>query len=538
MKKILNILIIALVFLSSCTKEFLETEKIGEQTIETFYQTDEQANMAATACYSQLWHYRYVSSSFAIGNITTDDAVKGSEPGDMADITELEVFNIQPNNMLVGWKYPRVWEGILKCNFLITNLEGAEYPELSADIQKRVIAEAKFLRAYYYFDAVRTWGGVPIIKTPLQLDQMTQTRATAAEVYAFIEEDLKAAEADLPLKSEYAAENEGRASKGAAQAMLVKVCAYQASPGYQGKDFYNADKWTEAKQWAEKLIASGEYSLYQGDFGDIFEEEGENGSGSIFEIQFTETDSNGDTFNNNGNFTTVFTMPRGPWGWGLLQPTVDLYNEFESDDPRRDATLITSNEVVKIEQLYGYEKDEISDDQTGLHNLKNYLDPEERPTASFKNSPVNERVIRLSDVYLMYAEACYHTSDEATARQYVNYVRERARSGNASVLPDITASGNDLLEAIYHERRVELALENHRFFDLIRWGRLEKEVKTDGYLRAANITDNGDGTYTVTPKGTEPFKATNLDIKTHWVMPIPQSEIDITNGVISQNEGY
>jgi len=536
--KNLFLIILGLFVFASCSEDFLDTQKIGEQTVETFYQTDAQAIMAANACYAPLWHYRYVSSSFALNNIATDDAVKGSEPGDMDAITDLENFMILPSNTIINWKYPRIFEGVNKCNQVIYNLEGKEYPELTPEIQARVIAEAKFLRAFYYFDGVRTWGGLPIIEKPLQLNEMNLTRNTIAEVYDFIEADLKAAEAVLPEKSEYAAEDLGRATKGAAQALLVKVCVYQASEGYEGKDFYDASKWAEAKVWAEKLFASGEYSLYEGFYGDIFDEIGENGPESIFEIQFTETESNGDTYNNNGNFTTVFTMPRGPWGWGLMQPTYDLYAEFEQGDPRRDASITNSLAYIAEEIAYGAPATTtVSDDRTGLHNLKNYLKPNERPIVNYKNSPVNERVIRLSDVYLMYAEACYHTGDEANARLYVNKVRERARGGNNAVLPDVTASGEALLEAIYHERRVELCLENHRFFDLIRWGRLEKEVKTDGYLVGTIITEVN-GEYVIESDGNAPFKATQLNMNTHWLMPIPQSEIDFTGGVITQNPGY
>lgn len=537
--KLLSICLLGLT-LFSCTEDFLVKNKIGEQTTETFFQTDEHAMKAATAAYSQLWHYRYVSSSFCIGNITADDAVKGSEPGDMQDMLDMQVWNLNASNMMMSWKYPRIWEGVLKCNQVIYNLDGVDKPLMDDDLQKRVVAEARFLRAYFYFDGVRTWGGLPKIDKPLQLNEMNQTRATAKEIYDFIIEDLIAAEKDLPKKSEYAEDDLGRATKGAAQALLVKVYCYMASPGYKNMDFYNEQGWTEAKKWAEKLFVTNEYELYQGYFGDIFDEIGENGPGSIFEIQFTETDSNGDTFNNNGNFTTVFTMPRGPWGWGLLQPTYDLYAEYESDDPRRDATLITSEAVVADEVAFGApDNTVINDDQTGLHGLKNYLRPFERPSSHYKNSPVNERILRLADVYLLYAEACYHTSDEGTARTYVNLVRERARQGQTDVLKDLESdvTGQDLLDAIYHERRVELALENHRYFDLTRWGLMEKEIKTDGYLVTAKTTVV-DGEYVVEPADAEPLKISNYNPTIHVLLPIPQSEVDITNGMISQNPGY
>lgn len=544
MKKIF--LILVTVFLAySCTEDFLEKNKIGEQTIETFYQTDEDAIKAVNAAYSHLWDYRYVSSNFALGNITTDDAVKGSEPGDMPAILDLEVFIVNSTNMILSWKYPHPWRGILKCNQVIANLEGVDRPNIDDKLQARVVAEAKFLRAYYYFDLVRTWGGMPIVEAPLQIDELRMDRQPAKEVYEFILRDLEEAVADLPLKSEYPAQDLGRVTKGAAQAMLVKVNAYMASPGYANMDFYDASRWQQAKQWAEQLFQTNEYHLYQGYFGNIFSQAGENNSESIFEIQFTDTGID-DTFTSNGNFTTVFTMPRGPWGWGLQQPTYDLYAAYEAGDTRRDATLITSKAVVRNEIEHGApDNTNITDDQTGLHGLKNYLWPDERP-AFWRNSPVNERIIRLPDVYLMYAEACYHTGDEGKAREYVNKVRARARGGNEDVLPDVTSGGAALLEAIYHERRLELALENHRFWDLTRWGLMEETIKNTGYWVRADVTEevevdehgNEVFTYIVTNGNTDRKRITNYNPAVHVLMPIPQNEIDISGWSGQQNPGY
>ncbi len=545
MKKIVLISLIGLLTFS-CTEDFLDKNKIGEQTTETFFQTDDHAIKAVNACYSHLWDYRYVSANFAFGNVIADDAVKGSEPGDMPAIADMENWNLNANNMMMGWKYPHIWRGILKCNQVIDNLDGVERPEMDEQLKARVVAEAKFLRAYYYFDMVRTFGGMPVIDKPLQLDELDMDRASAKEVYDFIISDLIAAEADLFLKSQYPDSEMGRATKGAAQAMLVKAYAYMASPGYSNMDFYDAQGWVEAKTWAEKLFSSGEYSLYQGYFGDIFSLEGENGPESIFEIQFTDTGVD-DTFTSNGNFTTVFTMPRGPWGWGLQQPTYDLYAAYEEGDTRREATIISSEAVILNEIEHGApESTNIIDDRTGLHSLKNYLWPDERPTF-WRNSPVNERIMRLSDIYLLYAEACFHTGEESTARDYVNLVRARARGGNTEVLPDVEVSGQPLLEAIYNERRTELAMENHRFWDLNRWGLMEQEVKTQGYKVKASTTiiygedDEGNEIivgYEIEDAGEPLFKAGNYNRAVHIVFPIPQNEIDISGWSDQQNSGY
>ena len=193
---------------------------------------------------------------------------------------------------------------------------------------------------------------------------------------------------------------------------------------------------------------------------------------------------------------------------------------------------------MEYAKLWSSESGPVQGDLTGLSDYKHFI-PEDvyNNLGNTRNSPMNERIIRLADIYLLYAEACYQTGDETNAKIYVNKVRERARNG-AAVLADVTATGTALLDAIYHERRVELCNEAYRWHDLVRTGKLEKEVKTDGYLVKANVVDNGNGTYTVTDAGDPIFKATSLTMPKNMFYPIPQSEIDNSNGVIKQNEGW
>ncbi|MEH0158206.1 RagB/SusD family nutrient uptake outer membrane protein [Limibacter armeniacum] len=407
---------------------------------------------------------------------------------------------------------------------------------LDKNLQKRVVAEAKFVRAYYYYDLVKNFGGVPLVKQALALDEMTFERADAKEVYAFIEEDLKAAVEDLPLKSQMEiAEQVGRATKGAALAMLVKVSASQASEGYSRQSFYDPNKWADAKEYAEQLFALGKYSLYMGDYHDIFTEAGENGPGSIFEIQYYDSPLNDGATTDNGNFNTFLnnTWFGGADPYGKHGVTYDAYLAFEDGDPRREASIIN---IVKYADQWG-EDPEDAFTLTGFANYKHYISKEEyQALGNQRNSPINERIIRLSDIYLLYAEASYHTGDEATALQYVNMVRERAR-GAGTIPADISSTGTALLEDIYLERRRELVSEGHRWHDLVRTGRLD-ELNADGYKVKASITRDGVGGYIVTDSGDPIFKPTNLAPTTHIYFPIPISEIDNSGGVITPNPGY
>lgn len=402
-----------------------------------------------------------------------------------------------------------------------------------------MVGEAKFLRAYYYYDLVKRFGGVPLASEPLLADQFDLTRASASEVYELIESDLKSAAELLPTKSEYASSELGRATKGAALAMLVKVLASQASIGYLGQDFYSASKWAEAKTYAEQLFASTEYDLYTGDYRNIFTEAGENGIGSIFEVQFYASPAGAEdgAYTNNGNFTTFLGMPWFGAGepYGRYSTTYDLFLAFEEGDPRREASVINILEYAKV-WTPDILTDAVVGSRTGFANYKNTLSKERYDAlGSGKVSPVNERIIRLSDIYLLYAEACFETGNTATATEYINRVRTRARG--AGTIPADLATVT--IDDIYKERRVELSNEGHRWHDLIRTGRLESVLKTKGYKIQAAIVDNGDGTYTYSDGTSEPlFKAENISMPKHLFFPLPQSEIDNTSGAIEQNPGY
>lgn len=479
------ILIGALLGSFACSNDFLDKVPQGRESQKEYYKTKRGIEGQIIAAYSELKNYRYVSNRFFLGDVASDDATKGSEPGDFATAKEIEEFRATASNFQFGsWWWTRLYLGIFYANVAIANVDNAT--DASEAEKKQMLAEARFLRAYYYSELVRSYGGVPLRTAPKQKKE--QPRASAEEVYKLIEEDYSFAAQNLPEKSAYSDADMGRATKGAAQALLGKVYLYQK-------------KWQEAKDTFQKVLNSGEYSL-DPNYSSLFTVAGENGVESIFEIQFFESASEANTWRNGGNFTTVFIMPRNIWGWGLLQPTKKLYEAYEEGDPRREATIIVKGEVIEGEKQVG------TDDQTGYYSRKDFLPPSQRPKLSVKNSPLNEIVIRLADVYLMYAEAAYHLGDEGTARTYVNKVRARARGNNKTILPDVSEGGTALLKAIYHERRVELALEHHRYWDVIRTGRGKE-------LLHPNFT---------------PGK--------HELFPIPDTEINASEGVLVQNPGY
>ncbi|MEM9983720.1 MAG: RagB/SusD family nutrient uptake outer membrane protein [Bacteroidota bacterium] len=488
-----------LLFLASC-EGFLEKEPFTSVTTENFFQNEDDALRALTAAYATLQfdgqpgpagHFRWFW-----GDIVSDDADKGgSGPNDVAALGRLENFEGRAENELLAAEWQANYDMVYYSNIVLENV-----PDIEMDpfLKARILAEASFLRAYGYFQLVRVFGGVPLVLKTLSPSEDQIARASADEVWAAIEADLNAAIPDLLMRSQYDAGDLGRITKGAAQAVLLKALLWQ-------------EKWDEAATVAADIVNSGEYRL-ETDYAFIFTQAGENNLESVFEIQYMNA-SNGDWGRfEEGNLSNVFQRARGDFGgFGFNIPTQDLVDEFEAGDPRLGATVFMEGDEMGdrgtfTKEATGFPFDYYS--RKYFHNRS-----EEAPTGDpAVNGPSNDRVIRYADVLLMYAEAAYHTGNEGTARDLVNQVRERARGGDESVLPDVTASGSGLLDAIYHERRVELALEGHRFFDLVRTGRAASVMQAHG--------------------------KTNFTAGESELFPIPLREIQLSDGLIEQNPGY
>ncbi len=479
-----GILIIS-VGLSFGCKKFLTVDPPYSQDVENFFQTPEDYDRALTGAYDML------QGSFMtlwIGEIASDNSIAGGESvNDTQGLHQIDNMthggvNNELRNVL-RWNYT----GITRANYILENKDNIDFVG-----KDHILAEAKFLRAYYYFELVKYFGDVPlIIDKRLGIDEALQIpRAPKAEVYAQIEKDFsEAAEVLNPIASQ-----KGRATKGAALSFLGKVYLYQ-------------NKFAEAATIFDEVINSGSYSLIP-NYNDLFTVANENNSETIFDVQYTglEGGSYGCLICLEGNAAVGFQGIRqynGPvYGDGNSYnlPTQDLYDAFSPIDPRRGATILdieafiaaqpNSSSITYAQGAGGH---------TGYYNNK-YIKRQGEIGLPDNDltSPVNYRVMRYADVLLMAAEAHYQTGNTSKAQQLVNQVRVRAG------VPGLAVNS---INVIYKERRFELSGEGLRFFDLVRTGQAADFIQ--GFI---------------------PGK--------HEVFPIPQVEIDLAGGSWPQNPGY
>ena len=301
---------------------------------------------------------------------------------------------------------------------------------------------------------MKSFGSVPIVDHIFSPSEYEPARNTLEECWAFIEADLQNAADGLPLKSELTASEMGRATWGAASAFLTKAYIFQA-------------KWTEAEALAKTIVSSGEYDL-ETNYADLFLIATDNGIESVFDIQFADLQSPGWLDEHEGSHLEVMQRSRDDrnGGWGFDQPTQDLYDEYETGDIRRDLTIISDGDTLwkgtGDEEIIYTAMDPVHhpDSYTGYHKRKGTLPLSQRGNGE-DQAGLNLRVIRFADVLLWQAEAAAHNSSDWQTP--LNRVRARVGLGASPI--------SDPLEAVYHERRVELAMESHRYWDLVRTGR-------------------------------------------------------------------
>lgn len=399
----------------------IETEPLGVLTTESFFKTPEQAIQATNATYNMLREWEvHVFSWLGLTDIASDDATAGSTPGDASFLEALDNLNFG-SQVEPALKDPWTgyYRGIYRANVAIANI-----PSVSMDptLQARLIGENKFLRAYFYFFLVRAFGGVPLITEPLTPGEFMQPRATAAAVYDLIEQDLTDAIAVLPEKSAYAAADLGRATKGAARALLAEAYLYQG-------DFANV------VQQAQAVISSNQYSLFP-DYATLFTRAGENSSESVFEVQQIALQTE-----NAGGLYQVVQGVRGTpnIGWGFNTPSPELEDSYEPGDPRMDATIL-----YPWEQLPDGSGRVVHLNPGMLNNRYNQkvLMPLADPPGS-GNGGSNIRRIRYAHVLLNGAEAAARSGQAGTALNWLNQVRVRARGGRTITLgiyPELLAN--------------------------------------------------------------------------------------------------
>lgn len=552
MKAINKYLLIALAALSlTGCKDYLTETEPGKTLLDDYYVSPEAAVQNVTGCYVPLmWEYglTYCPEWF-IGDVASDDALKGGgNTSDMADAYDFENWRTNNQNTLLLSIYRANYQGIGRCNLALKYVPTLEFNDekWTPEFKNRLLGELYFLRAYYYFRLVRVFGGTPLVTKMIDSDdQWGQPRASVDAVFNQILEDLTEAEKLLPEKDNaklYTAADLGRATKGAAQAMLLKANLYMASPFWQNSNAYwgkmgsegvkksPAQCYADAKAWGDSIINAGKYGLCPV-YGDNFTIAGENGIESVFEIQYAAVTwgdyGEGSHFGfTAGSFTQQLVRSRSSLigaGWGFNHPTQNLYDEFEAGDIRRDEAILTPEDALiqtPAAEIYlgnkylnnktAMYRDTLEDGSNGLGGWGAVLPHDTR-------GELNNRQIRYADVLLMYAEACLGTGDDGLAKDKINEVR--ARVG----LPAIASADMD---ALRHERRCELAMEGHRWFDLVRWYGADGGLKT--FMEA----------YQATESETVRSHIQTFVAGKHELFPIPQEEIQLNPTKMEQNPGY
>lgn len=536
-------LALATLSLSACN-DWLTEETPGTTKVSEFFTSLSTAEAVVNAAYVPMtWEFGTTYyPEWYFGDIVSDDALKGGQDiNDGADLRELENFKANSDNEILLGYYRAQWQGIQRANLAIDEIpttrietEGTE-ADKQAKYRDRYLGEAYFLRGYYYFRLARMFGGMPLIDYVIKSsNQWAQKRATMDETLNFAIDDFKRAENLLWEKDKYSNEELGRATKGAAQAMLLKANLYRADYLRNAGNETEAQKYfAEAAKWGKEVIKSNQYSLWP-NYLDNFRLANENGRESVFEIQYTEeatSDYGGEGYTR-GTMTTILQRSRssafGEAGWGYNRPTQNLYNEYEPGDARRDETILVPTDVqIETPAQEIYCGDRMLNRKYAMYN--DGANGGIYKLAHATRSPKNNIQIRYADVLLMYAEACCESGDLPSAKTALKEVRDRAglslsQFPYTAVIQGQTVTFNDnqedLRKAIRHERRVELAMEGHRWFDLTRWG-IAKETM-DTYM--AGETEEAKKLYGTFQKGK------------HELFPIPSKEIDLSG--IEQNPNW
>lgn len=538
-KNIFKGLVLGTIVVTAVSCNFLDIEPL-----DTYTENNVFSDVALTDAYItrnyKLFHTGYASSSL---RFVCDESMNSFNWGKANVLSRGEMTPDQFGDYL---KWKDIYSRIRACNIFFNNIE-----KLQADerIKNMLIGEMTFLRALYYMDLVNRVGGVPLITSTFELDDpnMLISRNSYDECANFIVSELDKAATLLPLK--HNGEKFGRATKGAALAYKSRMLLYMASPLWNTSS--DVQKWQAAADAAKAVMDLGVYSLdsdYKGLFLNIKSPE------IIFQRLYNDENANSYDRQNS---------PNGYGGWNatcVLQQMVDSYemedgtlpaltfptkdNPYQNRDPRFYASIVVDgmmyrgretefwvNEGEKtggLDSKFGPESWNVS--KSG-YSIRKFMNENLTKLGSDKSTQ-SWVYARYAEIYLNYAEALYNLGREKEAREYVNVIRKRARGGKEGIVPDITASGAELLAKIQHERKIELAFEEHRFFDVRRWKIAEKtEVYTAQGVKIIKYAD-GSKQYSLINLEKRNFVAPN-----HYLLPIPRSEIQ-KNDKLVQNPGY
>ncbi|HVI47067.1 MAG TPA: RagB/SusD family nutrient uptake outer membrane protein [Chitinophaga sp.] len=499
MKRIIQLsTLLALIITVASCKKWVDYDPHDDYKVTDldYFKSEDDYRTMVVSVYSPL---QWLNQAVPIGDIASDNAVTGGEnASDVLGLQQIDDYTHTANNDYLREIWRSAYEGINRANYMHQYKDKNPAGNVISFAGKDALyGEVYFLRAYYYFVLVRFFGDVPLFadRRLTLTDSRTLKRSPKADVYKQIETDLNTAIAALPAINA----QPGRITRYAAQALLGKVMLYE-------------EKFDAAAAMLENVIA-GPFTLVK-NFGDIFLQAGENGSESVFEIQYSNLSPYynwGAATRGQGNYAVQQCGIRGlnggsPYasGWSTNLPTQNLAQAYTNGDQRKDVTVLDIEAYKAANPQFNITYQVAPYKNTGLYNQK-YLprkgETSGQPELNYLN---NYRTIRFAEVLLMAAEAYNRSSapNDNKAQEYLNRVRRRAFNDN---LHDIITTGTALRQAIWDERRLELAMEGDRFFDLVRTGRA-----------AAVITG---------------FKTGK-----HELFPIPQQEVQVSG--LTQNPGY
>jgi starch-binding outer membrane protein, SusD/RagB family len=490
----------------SCKKDFLDQKPTSSITELTYYKNVGELETGLDACYASFKAWGVDNAEWMLGDLGSDDADCGSFYTDQPDLYNISYSRLDPSNYWASAFWQTYYIPIARCNQVIDRSS-----ETKGDTSaiENIVNQARFLRAFCYYHLVTAFGDIPLVDKFLNPDEINLKRAPATDIWTLIEEDLKEA-TNLPTKSEW--NQAGRITSGAAWSLLGKV-------------YLSENKYEQANSAFSEIINSNEYQLVP-DFGKLFRTEGENSEESIFELQTTSNVSLG---GNLGTYAAVFRLPRDGQGWGFDCPTKDLLEEFEPGDPRIIYTFIFPGDVFPAGSDTYTAVNELS--PTGFNSRKAWVPWSEREGLNWGDWEYNTKFIRYAEVLLLYAESLNESNKSAEALTYLNQIRGRARntpaidpqriscaydlSYSGSLLPDVaTTDQSELRRAIWHEQRVELAVEAKRRNMLLRIGQFKERMETAKAYAGVTVSPN------------------------EFLLPIPQTEIELSNFVLTQNPGY
>jgi hypothetical protein len=505
---------------SGCNDYLDQVRYTSEVEQSQYYNTVEECNASTKVAYRFIdystW-WETLNWRFLSGEAASDNAWLGNTSGPTAEYLDVGHYTITPGNVRNEAHWIMTYKSIGRFNSI---MEGITEAPIDEGNKKLFIAELKFLRAWCYFDLVRNWGGVPIV-LKIYPPEVHLPRATAEEVYEQIVTDLTEASAILPKKPEYPSADKFRASKGAALTLLAKAYLY-------------TEDWVNAELTAKQVMNLGDYDLEPA-YGNLWSYTYRNGIESVFEIQNGSSASPNLPYNDFQKM--INAAPDGGWTWYSISSNLEKAFKSEGDSVRLQWTINRHGlPVIGDPAKPSFNAGARNTTKSGRYSRKHYIPVAQRPANG--RPALNNKILRFADVLLMHAEACAMQNKHSEALASLKRVRDRV-----NLTTNMSLTGWDLINAVRKDRRLELAFEGDRLYDLRRW----KDETGQPYINSV-FGPNGSFVKYNTIISTDSWELGNtresqdkgirFDPAIHRLWPIPNSQIISSEGAVDQNFGY